>query len=265
MTMRDILDDLDAGRKQANPLKAAQDAMRTPLPKRFYKQAGIAECDGGHAVQLDGKQVMTPGRRPLVFPTAAAAGLIAAEFDAQTEVINPMTMPATRLANTSIDGVADDPQAVLEDVLRYSSSDLTCYRAESPEELVRRQAEAWDPVLDWARSAMGARFILAEGVMPVEQPRETIAVVGAHLNQRKEPLRIAALHVMTSLTGSALLAMAVEAGEIDVDTAWAAAHVDEDWNIDLWGEDAEAAAMRAARYSEMSAAAAMIAALDSTD
>ncbi|MCB1453820.1 MAG: ATPase, partial [Rhizobiaceae bacterium] len=163
---------------------------------------------------------------------------------------------------TAIDGVADDVQAVLEDVLRYASSDLICYRADAPQELIGRQSDAWDPVLDWAQSALGARFILAEGVMPVEQPRETIAVLGAYLAQRREPFRIAALHVMTSLMGSALLALAVDAGELDMDGAWVAAHVDEDWNINQWGEDVEAARRRAQRQLEMRAAGALIGALD---
>jgi chaperone required for assembly of F1-ATPase len=263
--MRNILNDLDAGRKDFDPMRSAREGMRTPLPKRFYRQAATLAEEAGHSVRLDGKQALTPGRRPLVLPTRRAALLVADEFAAQADNIDPMTMPATRLVNTAIDGVADDPQAVLEDVLRYASSDLICYRADTPQELIERQAEAWDPVLDWARSAMGARFILAEGVMPVEQPRETIAVVGAHLVQRREPLRMAALHVMTSLTGSALLALAVEAGKLDAEGAWAAAHVDEDWNVELWGEDPEAVARRATRHREMAAAAALIAALDAND
>ena len=116
-------------------------------------------------------------------------------------------MPVTRLVNTAIDGVATDPQAVLEDILRFSSSDLVCYRADGPEALVARQAEAWDPILDWVRSALGARFFLAEGVMHVEQPREAIGAVGIHLRQRDDVLRLAALHVITAITGSALLAL----------------------------------------------------------
>ncbi|MEX0953790.1 MAG: ATP12 family protein [Rhizobiaceae bacterium] len=263
--MRELLNDLETGRKDVNPTRSAREAMHTPLPRRFYKDAGVMAEEDGHSVRLDGRQALTPGRRPVILPTARAATLVAAEFGAQADHIDPMTMPATRLVNTAIDGVADDPQAVLEDVLHYASSDLICYRAETPRELVERQEQAWDPVLDWAHSALGARFIVAEGVMPVEQPRETIAVLGVHLAQRREPHRIAALHVMTSLTSSALLAMAVEAGELDADRAWAAAHVDEDWNRDRWGEDAEAAARRAKRQREMYAAAALIAALDAAD
>ncbi len=262
--MRDILEDLEAGREafEADPVRRAQAAMRTPLPKRFYKEAMVTAGGAGHAVKLDGKPVRTPGRNLLELPTRSAADLVAGEFAAQDEVIDPMTMPVLRLANTAIDGVASDPQAVLEDILRFASSDLVCYRAEGPDGLVRRESEAWDPILDWARSALGARFYLAEGVMHVEQPREAIAAVGLHLRQRAEPMRLAALHVMTSLTGSALLAIAVEARAITAGEAWKAAHVDEDWNIYQWGEDAEAAARRAMRERDMMGAARLIEALD---
>ncbi|RUZ95473.1 ATP12 family protein, partial [Mesorhizobium sp. M7A.F.Ca.US.001.02.1.1] len=174
--------------------------------------------------------------------------------------IDPVKMPVMRLVNTAIDGVASDPQAVLEDILRFASSDLTCYRADAPQGLVERQNQHWDPVIDWART-LGARFNLAEGIIHVEQPRETIAVLGSHLAQRAEPLRLAAIHVMTSLTGSALLALAVDFGEIDAEAAWAAAHVDEDWQIEHWGQDAEAVARRAARKRDMMAAAGLLQAL----
>src|SRR4029077_13662217 len=146
----------------------------------------------------------------------------------------PVSMPVTRLVNTAIDGVAQDPQAVLEDILRFSSSDLLCYRAGGPERLVERQAQAWDPVIDWAWSSLGARFVLAEGVIHVDQPREAIAAIGIHLKMRDDPLGLSAIHLMTSLTGSALLALGVEAGELDPEAAWAAAHVDEDWNVEHW-------------------------------
>ena len=171
-------------------------------------------------------------------------------------------MPVLRLVNTAIDGVATDPQAVLEDILRFASSDLLCYRADTPEKLVQRQNEAWDPVLDWARASLGARFVLAEGVMHVDQPREAIAALGVHLSQRAEPMRLAALHVMTTLTGSALLALAVEMGELDVEEAWVAAHVDEDWQIEHWGQDFEAVARRANRKRDMLAAVRLLEALN---
>lgn len=260
--MRDILSDLEAGPHEPDPTRRAQAQMRQPLPKRFYREVGHAEEEGGHVVRLDGKTARTPGRAALTLPSARLAELVAAEFAAQGEVIDPATMPLTRLANTVVDGVRHAPDAVLEEVLRYAGSDLLCYRADSPEGLVARQAAAWDPVLDWVKAETGARFILSEGVMHVAQPREALALVGNHLARRAEPFRLAALHVMTTLTGSALLALAVEGGRLSAEEAWAAAHVDEDWNIAHWGEDSEAAARRAFRWRDMQAAAAALGSLD---
>ncbi|MFN3766707.1 MAG: ATP12 family chaperone protein [Aliihoeflea sp.] len=262
--MRDILSDLDTPFvSDENPMKRAQKQMRTPLPKRFFKSASVRHDPGtGYfAVELDGKPVRTPGRAVLALPTEAAARLVADEFDAQTEEINPFDMPVLRIANTAIDGVSTDTQAVLEDILRYSSTDLVCYRAEGPESLVVRQSEGWDRILDWARASLGARFVLAEGVMHVDQPREAIGAVGIHLKMREEPFRLSALHVMTSLTGSALIALAVDAGELTAEEGWTAAHIDEDWNISQWGEDGEAAKMRAAKKRDMLAAATLLEAL----
>lgn len=263
--MRDLLNDLEAGHalSDPDPMRRAQIQMRTPLPKRFYKEVAIAEGEGGFVVQLDGRTVKTPGKAPLVLPTERSARLIADEFAAQGETLDLASMPVYRLANTAIDGVASDPQAVVEDILRFSSSDLLCYRADGPDTLVRRQNEAWDPVLDWARATLGARLGLAEGVIHVEQPREAIAAIGVHLNQRAEPLRLAALHVMTTLTGSALLALAVDFGELDAGTAWTAAHVDEDFQAEQWGQDSEALARRASRKRDMMAAAELIKAIGS--
>lgn len=261
--MRDILNDFEAGKQLSDPdpVRRAQIQMKTPLPKRFYKTVAVAPVEDGFAVHLDGKPVRTPGKALLALPTEAAAALVADEFAAQSETINPVTMPVMRLVNTAIDGVASDPQAVLEDILRFASSDLLCYRADAPQGLVERQNEHWDPVLDWVRGSLGARFNLAEGIIHVEQPRETIAVLGSHLAQRAEPLRLAAIHVMTSLTGSALLALAVDFGELDAEAAWAAGHVDEDWQIEHWGQDAEAVARRSARKRDMMAAAGLLEAL----
>lgn len=261
--MRDILNDLEAGKflSDPDPVRRAQIQMKTHLPKRFYKAVSVAPVEDGFAVHLDGKPVRTPGKALLALPTEAAAVLIADEFAAQGETINPVTMPVMRLVNTAIDGVASDAQAVLEDILRFASSDLLCYRADAPRGLVERQNQYWDPVLDWARGSLGARFNLAEGIVHVEQPRETIAVLGVHLSQRADPLRLAAIHVMTSLTGSALLALAVDSGQLDADAAWAAGHVDEDWQIEHWGQDAEAVARRAARKRDMLAAVSLLEAL----
>ncbi len=253
--MRDILNDLESGMlSDPDPIKRAQRQMRQPLPKRFYGHASVAPVEGGYTVHLDGRPIRTPGRAVVTLASEPAARLVADEFECQKDEIDPVTMPVTRLVNTTIDGVANQPDAVLEDILRYASSDLLCYRAAGPDRLVALQSEAWDPILDWARNTLGARLFLAEGVIQVEQPRESIAALGVHLRLATEPFRLASLHVMTTLTGSALLALAVDAGELDVETAWRAAHVDEDWTIAQWGEDAEAAAARQNRYRDMVAA-----------
>lgn len=261
--MRDLLNDPDAGNHQteADPVRRTQSQMRQALPKRFYKEAQVVETAEGFAVNLDGKPVRTPGKALLALPNTLAAALVAAEFSAQGEVIDPVSMPVLRLVNTAIDGVTVDMQAVLEDVMRFSASDMTCYRADGPEMLAVRQAQAWDPVLDWVHSTLGARFFLAEGVMHVEQPRESVGAVGIWLRQRQEPFRLAAIHVLTTLTGSALIALAVEAEAISPDDAWAAAHIDEDWNIERWGEDAEAVARRQARRRDFDAAVELVRAL----
>lgn len=260
--MRDLLSDLEAGRlSDPDPIRRAQNQMKRPLPKRFYKAASV-EADGdGFSVRLDGRSVRTPGGSAVLLPSEAAARLLAEEFEAQGEVIDPVTMPVYRLVNTALDGVATDPQAVLEDILRFASSDMLCYRADTPASLAERQTELWDPVLDWAQSKLGARLLLAEGVMHVEQPRESLAALGVHLRQHAEPLRLASLHVMTSITGSALLALAVAMDELTVEAAWTAAHVDEDFQAAQWGDDAEALAWRASRWRDMQAAAGLLAAL----
>jgi chaperone required for assembly of F1-ATPase len=262
--MRDLLNDLDAGRylSDPDPVKRARNQMKAALPKRFYKEVTTAEEEGGHVVKLDGRSVRTPAGAVLALPTAAAAKLVADEYAAQEEHINPLAMPVTRLANTAFDGVASAADAVLEDVLKFSTSDLLCYRADAPEALVERQAQAWDPVLDWVRTELGARFLLAEGVMHIGQPRETIGAVAVHLRKRAEPFRLAAIHLMTSLTGSALLALAVEAKALNAEAAWSAAHVDENWNVEHWGNDPEAVNRQANRKRDMMAAVALIEALD---
>jgi chaperone required for assembly of F1-ATPase len=261
--MRDLLNDLEAQKylSDPDPIRRAQSQMKTQLPKRFYKDVSVAPVEEGFAVHLDGKPVRTPGKVILSLPTGKAAGLVAEEFAAQAEKIDPSTMPVYRLANTAIDGVTTDLQAVRDDIAKFASSDLLCYRADAPVALVEHQAQAWDPVLDWARSALGAHLVLAQGVIHVEQPRRAMDAVREHLALRREPLRLAAMHLMTTLTGSALLAIAVEAGAIDAETAWSAAHVDEDWQAEQWGQDSEAMARRAFRKRDMMAATRLLDAL----
>jgi chaperone required for assembly of F1-ATPase len=165
-------------------------------------------------------------------------------------------MPLTRLANSIIDGVVDAPQPVADDIAKYLASDLLFYRADQPDRLVARQAQAWDPLLVWAREVLGARFVLAEGVVFVRQADQALAAARAAIPA--DPWQLGALSSITTLTGSALLALALLRGRIDVDEAWAAAHVDEDWNMELWGRDELALQRRAFRFSEMQAAATML-------
>ncbi len=173
----------------------------------------------------------------------------------------PATMPVTRLVNTALDGVAMDTQAVFEDILRFSSSDLLCYRAEGPELLVQRQTGQWDPVLDWAANDLGARFILIEGVMHHEQPREAIAAFDVTLRRHDSALALASLHTITTLTGSALLALAFAERHLTMDEVWSLAHLDEDWTIEHWGSDEEGELRRAKRFEEFKAAAEVFLAL----
>ena len=232
-----------------------------PLPKRFYKAVTVAEAQGerpaAFGVLLDGKPARTPARAILAVPTAALAEAIAAEWKAQHEHIDPAGMPLTRLANSAIDGVQAHQAEVRADIVKYAASDLLCYRASEPELLVRRQAELWDPVLAWGREALGAHFEVAEGIRPVAQTEAAkSAIVGAL--EGLDTFGLAALHVMTTLMGSALLALAHAKGRLAAEAAWAAAHVDEDWQIGRWGEDAEAGTRRRHRWAEMHAASRLL-------
>lgn len=259
--MRDILNDAKKA-AETHPEALARKHSKPALPKRFYEEADVKALeDGGFGVILDGRSVKTPARAVLAMPTEAAARLIADEFGAQEKHVDPAKMPVTRLANTAVDGVAGDRQAVVDDILQFASSDMLCYRASTPQRLVELQAEAWDPVLDLVRTNFGAHFILSEGVMHVDQPRESIDAIQTVLKSHDSPVELAAVHSMTSLTGSALLAVCVSARLIDAETAWSAAHVDEDWNIAQWGEDAEAKKLRAFRRADMDAAVRLLDAL----
>jgi chaperone required for assembly of F1-ATPase len=249
--MRDLFDDENA-KGPANPMAAAQRAMRPPLHKRFYEQVTVVETDGRFDVLLDGRPLRTPARHPLGTPTRALSEAVAAEWRAQTEVIDPVSLPLTRLVNTIIDGVANSAGEVAADVAKFLASDLLVYRAEAPEELVERQAAAWDPVIDWARDTLGARFILAAGMIYVTQPEAALAAARAAIPH--DIWRLGAVHVITTLTGSALIALAVLHGRLDADAAWSAAHVDEDWNMEFWGRDEVALDRRAHRYAELKAA-----------
>jgi chaperone required for assembly of F1-ATPase len=260
--MRELFDEV-AGRAAADPMESARRSSCAVQRKRFYKSAGVGEADGGFTVTLDGKPIKTPSGRTVIVPSRLLAEAMSAEWAAQGENIEPLTMPLTRFANSVVQGVVDQTEAVRDDVAKYFGSDLLFYRAGHPEGLVAREATHWDPVLFWAAEKLGAHFILAEGVMHVRQPDSAIAVARAALPA--DPWKIAALHVITALTGSALLALALFHGVIDQDQVWVAAHVDEDWNAEKWGVDDEVAARRAAKLVDFKAAVEVLKAVDIAD
>jgi chaperone required for assembly of F1-ATPase len=257
--MRELFDEV-TGKSPLDPEEAVRRTTRGPRRKRFYARAGVVESPDGFAITLDDKPVRTPSGRALVAPTRDIADAMAAEWDAQKEIIDPLTMPLTRLANSVVDAVVDRVEAVADDIAKYLGSDLLFYRAGHPEALVAREAARWDPVVFWAADTLGAHFILAEGIVHVRQPDPAIAAARAPLPA--DPWSIAALHVVTTLTGSALLALALLRGALDQDQVWAAAHVDEDWNIEKWGVDDEVAARRAARLVDFRAAASILSSLN---
>jgi chaperone required for assembly of F1-ATPase len=236
---------------------AGRPVMRPELPRRFYAAVSVEPRPEGEALLLDGRPVQTPGKRPVAVPSPALAEAVADEWRAQGERIDPSTMPLTRLVNVALDGVATQTDRVAEEITRYAGSDLVCYRADGPQGLVTRQSQHWDPLIRWAAETLGARLLCVEGVVPVAQSEPALSSIRAHL-ARLDPFRLAAVHAMTTLTGSAVIALAVLKGRLSPDEAWRAAHVDEDWNIAQWGEDAEAAAARAARRIEMGAAARLL-------
>ncbi|MFN5666191.1 ATP12 family chaperone protein, partial [Bradyrhizobium sp.] len=223
--MRELFDDVP-DQSPLDPQEAVRRHIRTPQRKRFYTSAGVTAAEGGFSITLDGKQVRSPSGKPIVVPTRTIADAIAAEWDAQGETIDPVTMPLTRLANSVIEGVIDRVGEVADDAAKFLGSDLLFYRAGHPETLVAREAEHWDPILFWAADALGAHFVMAEGVMHVGQPEPAIRAARAAFPP--PPWSVAALHVGTTLTGSAVLALALAHGGRDADPVWAPAPGDQD-------------------------------------
>jgi chaperone required for assembly of F1-ATPase len=225
--------------------------------KRFYATASVG---AGRIILLDGKTVKTPGRRGLALPTDALAGAVADEWNAQEQEIDPRSMPLTGLANAAIDRIAPDPAGFARGLAAYGESDLLYYRSEGPAPLVSRQAERWDPILAWAQQRYDAVFELASGITHMPQPAETIARLNAAL-AACDPFALAGLSPLVTISGSLLVALALADGAISLDTAWAAATLDEQWQSEQWGEDAEAAAALAGRRRDFEAAARFLALL----
>lgn len=214
--------------------------MSAWAPKRFWKEASVAEVEGGVTIVLDGRPVRTPAKAPLVLPSQALAEAVATEWDAQHDKIRPETMPFTRMANSAIDKVMRQREEVADMLAAYGETDLLCYRAEGPDALVQRQQQAWDPLLDWADAALGARLKPVTGVIPSPQDPAALAALSARVHDF-DAFQLAAFHDLVSLTGSLILAFSATEAFEDAETIWAWSRIDEAWQAEQWGEDEEAA------------------------
>lgn len=228
--------------------------------RRFYEKAEVAQrADGSHAILLDGRPVRTPARGELALSGAALAQAIAAEWQAQGDDIVPATMKLTGIANAAIDLAQADPAGFAAPLAAYGGSDLFCYRAPE-DDLAARQAAEWNPLLDWAERRYGVEFTLASGVMPVTQPPATVAALGAALAEHHH-FRLAALSPVISIGGSLIAALAMAEGAFNADRLWQAVTLDERWQEERWGEDADAIAAREARHADWQASARFLALL----
>lgn len=209
--------------------------------KRFYKDVTVAEDAGGWAVRLDGRAMKTPAKAAQILPTRSLAEAIAEEWQAQGEEIVPDSMPITRLANSVIDGVTSRKLDILDEIARYGDTDLVCYWAEHPQALVARQARAWSPLLDWLKTQYGIKLVSTSGIMHVPQDPADLARLKAVLAEIEDPWMIGPLHMLTTGAGSVVIALAVYAGHLDAEAAFTLSEIDDAYQRELWGEDAEAA------------------------
>ena len=219
--------------------------------KRFWKHVTV---DAERGVRLDERPVRTPGRVPLLLPTDILAEAVADEWRDVADDIDPRAMPLTGLANAAIDRIAPDPAAFAAGLAAYGESDLLCYRADSPPDLVARQAALWDPPLDWARDRYDVHFEIVTGVMHRPQPEATIERLGAAIATRR-PFELAPLSPIVTITGSLVLTLALAERAMEAEAVWAAANLDEDWQAEHWGEDDLAVKARETRQRDFEAAA----------
>jgi chaperone required for assembly of F1-ATPase len=217
--------------------------------RRFWTDVTVAGAAGGWQVLLDSRPVRTPAKAPMDLPTEAMAQAVAKEWAAQEDEIDPLGMPITRSANSAIDRVEPQHGEVAGMLAAYAETDLLCHRADAPETLARRQAEGWDPLLDWAAEAYGARLWPTAGILPVEQPPGSLRRLHATVREL-DAFRLAALHDLVTLSGSLVLALAVARRRIDPEIGWALSRIDEDWQIEQWGEDEEAARAAARKFDQ---------------
>ena len=222
--------------------------------KRFWSSAEAVADEGGWGVRLDERPLRTPGRALLAVPTRALAEAIAGEWAGAAETVDPRAMPLTGLANAAIDRVAPDRAAFAAGLARYAEADLACYRAEGPETLARRQQQSWDGLLGWARRRFDVDFATTTGIVHVAQPRATVERL-AHAVAALDAFRLAGLSPLVTIGGSLVAALAVLEGALPADQAWEAVSIDERWQVEKWGSDAEAEAAIASRRRDFLAAA----------
>jgi chaperone required for assembly of F1-ATPase len=229
--------------------------------RRFWKIAAVAEADEAFAVTLDGRVPKTPSGQPLHLPMRSLAEAIAEEWEAQSETIDPFSMPLTRLANVAIDRTPLVREAMAEEVVRYCETDLLCHLADTPQELIDRQNVGWAPVRDWAAGTLGIRLNAVAGVIAAEQPETSLHAARRHA-AKLDDFRLTGLAWAVPLFGSALLGLVVEQGELQSEAAFDLSRIDELWQIEQWGEDAEAAEVAARRAEDARALGRWFAALE---
>src|SRR5438105_11496720 len=229
--------------------------------KRVYKQAAARAAEGGWGVALDSRPMRTPAKHELIVPSAALAEAIAAEWDAQQDEIRPATMPLTRLAATAIDRTRTQRELVAAEAANYAGTDLVCYRADHPPALIARQHAGWQPLIDWAMQRYDAALAVTSGIVPQPQSPAALKAFAAAV-AAQDDLRLTALHAMTAACGSLVIALALLERQIDAETAFAVSQLDETFQIEAWGEDAEAAARRQALKEDIAAAARFVQLID---
>ncbi|WP_428548016.1 ATP12 family chaperone protein [Profundibacter sp.] len=214
--------------------------------KRFWEKATVENVGDGYQVLLDGRKLRTPVKSELIVPSREMAEAIAAEWDAQEEKIDPMTMPVTRSANAAIDKVGPMHAEVAALVAEYGDTDLLCYRAESPKGLVKRQSEAWDPLLEWAAGTLNAPLKTTTGIVHVKQDAAVLASLAGRVSDM-DKFKLAAFHDLVGMSGSLIIGFAVIHRFLPVPELWRRSRIDEDWQIEQWGEDEEAATTEAGK------------------
>ena len=244
------------------PLIAGAAEMAAPKLKRFYEIAAATKVDGGYHITLDGKPVRTPGGETVLVQNQALADALAEEWDVQKTHIAFSTMGINQLVNSALDRGALDRAALADELAAYGSTDLLCYRAEGPVALVARQVAAWDPLLDWAEARYGARLRVTSGIVAIEQDATALAALQARIAMA-DRFQLCALRAAVGICGSLIVGLAVADGCLDIERAWQVVNIDEDWQKEKWGEDAQAAVNRAGAFAAFAQAGHMLQVLES--